>query len=974
MVNRSRSISLKHLFCVFLLLLVFQGSTEASTFPESRSDLRLPFIANDGQVDTDVAFYADITGGTVFVTTDGGIVYSMKGDPDFVLREVFTRSLPNRVMGSGPAEAVVNFYQGSDTSKWHESVKTWREVSLGRKYPDIDVDLIAAAGTVEKVFTVYPGGDVSDIKCRIEDAKALDVDDSGHLLVSATTGNFRFTKPLAYQLEDGKRIEVEAAYRLEENVYGFTLGDYDRTLPLIIDPLLASTYLGGASNETTFAVETSSGDIIVAGTSDSREFPGVDGKMDVLGDAFVLRLDHDLNAIRAATFFGGSMTEGVRDLVVGGGSIYAAGYNNSLNFPATSGAAYSGTELSGAFVVKMDPSTLRIIAATSFLPNVFGLAWSPAGKEVFIAGSTGNTDFPIPVGNTPAFQVTHKGRADSFVAVFDEDLTLLKGATLLGGEGFDIIYDLTVDDHGYPVAVGVTNSAAFPVSDNAFGPAYNLDWEATHLWIDGFVARFTPDLGSLESATYLGGGLNDNITAVAAQRSLVLVGGNTASADFPCGSTFGPVDGNDAFVVLLSEDLTRIVSCTVFGGSRPGTESPESVSGLGFHPSGSIFAVGRTNASDFPTTPGAFLERPSGSYFGAFIIAFNQDMSQVEASTLVHGNSEALKAVAFDSWGDVVVAGDSSSGGYPVTQGAFQPEYAGGDDLVVSRFSPDLAGPHMEVLSQTVDFGQLAVGTERFEEIVFYNSGGSDLNIKSIQLVPGALGEFDLDNSCTWIPAFGSCSMEAVFRPLSTGSKKAELTIGSNDHFKSQVTINLTGRGTNSPPTNPDDNMASRRNGPIPPVIKLLPNPLEFGDVEIGKTATRMLKVLNAGGGGLGLDRVYLDEKGVDIFRIGSDTCSGALLKGTPENPDSAGYCEVEIMFSPKSTNEAIASFNLTSSEPFSAVHTVLVKGRGVDPDDPGYPGFWGWVAILVLVLRMVLGVPVSARGWGKWISRRDKR
>ncbi len=39
--------------------------------------LQMPFIANEGQVDEQVAFYAKTFGGTVFVTKNGEIVYSL---------------------------------------------------------------------------------------------------------------------------------------------------------------------------------------------------------------------------------------------------------------------------------------------------------------------------------------------------------------------------------------------------------------------------------------------------------------------------------------------------------------------------------------------------------------------------------------------------------------------------------------------------------------------------------------------------------------------------------------------------------------------------------------------------------------------------------------------------------------------------------------------------------------------------------
>lgn len=43
--------------------------------------LQMPFIANEGQIDEQVGFYAKTFGGTVFVTKDGEIVYSLPQAP-----------------------------------------------------------------------------------------------------------------------------------------------------------------------------------------------------------------------------------------------------------------------------------------------------------------------------------------------------------------------------------------------------------------------------------------------------------------------------------------------------------------------------------------------------------------------------------------------------------------------------------------------------------------------------------------------------------------------------------------------------------------------------------------------------------------------------------------------------------------------------------------------------------------------------
>ncbi len=69
---------------VLLLVLFFSKILLADTGKPSKEEviqrtkkLQMPFIANEGQTDEKVAFYANTFGGTVFVTKDGEIVYSL---------------------------------------------------------------------------------------------------------------------------------------------------------------------------------------------------------------------------------------------------------------------------------------------------------------------------------------------------------------------------------------------------------------------------------------------------------------------------------------------------------------------------------------------------------------------------------------------------------------------------------------------------------------------------------------------------------------------------------------------------------------------------------------------------------------------------------------------------------------------------------------------------------------------------------
>jgi len=95
---------------------------------------------------------------------------------------------------------------------------------------------------------------------------------------------------------DGVRKEIEGGYRLlDAHTVAFAVGQYDRSQPLVIDPLLIySTYFGGSAGETAYAVALDpDGNVYITGQTFSQDFgkPGAyqtnfaGGKL--TGDAFV---------------------------------------------------------------------------------------------------------------------------------------------------------------------------------------------------------------------------------------------------------------------------------------------------------------------------------------------------------------------------------------------------------------------------------------------------------------------------------------------------------------------------------------------------------------------------------------------------------------------------------------------------------------------------------------------------------------
>ena len=96
---------------------------------------------------------------------------------------------------------------------------------------------------------------------------------------------------------------MEVSYKLiGKNRYSFVVAKADPSLPIVIDPILQSTYLGGSGSDTVYAlaIHPTTGEVYVAGNTNSTDFPntsgGAQGTYGGSTDAFVARLTADLTA------------------------------------------------------------------------------------------------------------------------------------------------------------------------------------------------------------------------------------------------------------------------------------------------------------------------------------------------------------------------------------------------------------------------------------------------------------------------------------------------------------------------------------------------------------------------------------------------------------------------------------------------------------------------------------------------------
>mgnify|MGYP000476923813 CR=1 FL=1 len=376
------------------------------------SALAVPFVPNAGQWDSRAAFAAQTFAGTLFVTTQGELVYSLPGKPidggadlaalgkpatpshrlhkptertpGWTLTETLVdasgkpRSMAGSTLkspaGYRPMQASVSYFIGSDETKHAKRLNTYERVNFGDMYPGINLQLRATGNNIEKIFTVAPSFDPKQISIALKGADKLEIGKLGELIVHTGNGPVSFTAPIAFQENDqGERVSVDVAYALVgvgadsaalpgtppsdaesspiATTYTFTLGAFDPTRPLVIDPLLRSTYLGAAGNDQAFAlaIHPASGEVVVAGftSSPTTTFPGLSGGAQGTSgggeDAFVSRFSADLGTLLRSTYLGAAGFDQASALAIhpASGEVYVAGYTDSptTSFPGVSGGA-----------------------------------------------------------------------------------------------------------------------------------------------------------------------------------------------------------------------------------------------------------------------------------------------------------------------------------------------------------------------------------------------------------------------------------------------------------------------------------------------------------------------------------------------------------------------------------------------------------------------------------------------------------
>jgi len=655
----------------------------------SYEQLPLSFEPNLGQTDPRAQFVARSAGYTLLLGPSEAqmVLASVSRNQAAALRMTLDGASPTaRPAALDRQPGVSAYFIGNDPSRWLPEVPHYGRIQYESVYSGIDLVYYGNGKQVEYDFVLHPGADSSRIRLSYAGAERIRIDPvSGDLILTTPLGDLRQRKPRVYQAASGRQVEVPTAYRLNGQQVSFDVTLYDRTLPLVIDPVLIySTYLGGNTQIKDMAMDAA-GAVYVAGITSSYNFPivnayepGIVGPLRVLHTAFVTKLNPYRSGqitLAYSTYLGGSNADAANGVAVDStGAAYVSGTTNSLDFPilhAYQATIPSGTNgsLSG-FVAKLNPYSGTGPVTLSY-STYLGGDYQYLGK--------------IAVDSTGAAYVVGEAYAANFPSVnalrpFQVDDALLARFNPYNGSGNLTLAYSTSLGPGSANAVAVDSTGAAYVA-GAAGIAGNQH---------AFAAKVNPFTGgpvTLAYSTLLGGSGNDSANAIAVDSAgAAYVAGNTMSADFPVVNAWqSRYSGNgDAFVARLNP-VSASGAVTLGFSTFLGGAASDIAYAISLDSSGAVYVTGSTSSANFPIldpSPSGF----AGILGETFVTKFNPPGNgplTLAYSTLIGGNvtltrgiilPDAGTGIAIEPSGAIQVAGYTYSPDFPLLN-AFQSTY-----------------------------------------------------------------------------------------------------------------------------------------------------------------------------------------------------------------------------------------------------------------------------------------------------------
>lgn len=370
--------------------------------------------------------------------------------------------------------------------------------------------------------------------------------------------------------------------------------------------------------------------------------------------AVIAKFTEDGDSLIFSTYLGGSANDKVYSLKLdNSGNVFVAGSTESNDFPTTTGCFqdnYGGAGTGGSwydvkgdgFLTKLNSSGTALIFSTyiggALDDGVYEVALSP-NNDIYVVGKTGSGNFPVTAGSS-IFNYNVRGNFDGFVMKFQPNGSTLRYSKMMGGDDEDWFESVYVNSFDEAYVAGISRSTNFYTTSNAYNRSNNGGGDIV-------VVKMNALGQNVVYSTYLGGGGDEymqyswfskvNVSIAANVREEAIICGLSRSSDFPTtgdalmstnpSSQVNSYWNTSAVIAKLNYTGSSLLYGTYFGGSQyeyPGANKLKRISCYT-----NILYGGFTSSSDFPTTDSVYREDKSSStsaFWTGFVSKFRDTL------------------------------------------------------------------------------------------------------------------------------------------------------------------------------------------------------------------------------------------------------------------------------------------------------------------------------------------------------------
>lgn len=545
-----------------------------------------------------------------------------------------------------PADDRISYFTSVTGEEGLEKIKHYKKILYKNLYPGIDLEFVIntkpsgknilpndgtinGAGYFKYNFIVHPGANINSVRLQINGASKTTLTAEGNIRIETTNGVIKESIPYSYEVPfifepTRSKKQVEANFiQLAENCFGLS-ADYDTTKILIIDPVPWSTYFGGNGDDRANSVTVNAnGNVMIAGYTNSGTSIATSGAYQ--------------------TTYGGN------------NDVLLVKYNSSGN--RIWATYFGGSDLENGIDVTTDVNDNILVTGYTLSSN--GI--STTGSHQYLYG--GGTTY-----------------GDAFIAKFSSSGTKI-WSTYYGGYEEDFGNGIITDAAGNIFLTGYTTSS-LPLNSIATPGAYRTTISGVP---DVFIIKFNAS-GSRQWGTYFGSTNADygSKIAIDTMGNLTIAGitySNSGIADSNAQqSTYG---GNgDAFITKFTS-MGQPVWSTYLGGS-----SFDYGIDIAIDPMQNIIVAGSTNSTSGIATIGAFKSSKSDSSGAdAYLTKLSPSGVRIWSTYIGGNNDEGGAGVATDMYGNIVVAGFTTSPNGMASFGAHKVILEGIDDAFLIKFN-----------------------------------------------------------------------------------------------------------------------------------------------------------------------------------------------------------------------------------------------------------------------------------------------